>query len=401
VSARSRTRDPAALRVAMVLLDYLPVQGGAQRQLAALAPLLRDRGVEMHVVTRRAPGAPARECKDGVAVRRLPAPGPRALAGPVFAAAALTRVAALRPDVVHAFSLFSPSLVAIWAKRLLGVGTLCKVLRGGRAGDVERLRGKPLAGMRVRRLRAAIDGLVAISDEIDAELDALGIPAARRHRIPNGVDTRRFQPAPPEEQARRRRELGLPAAPIVVYCGRLVPEKRVDVLLEAWRGVEARLPGANLVIVGDGVEAAALRRSAGPGVRFVGEADDVLPFLQAADVFALPSDTEGSSNALLEAMAAGLPVVATRVGAATEVVAEGAGRLVAPGDAVSLASALEAILTDPARARLGAAGRARVVSDYALAGVADRLVRLYREVAPRAAVREPGGGRLAAGRRAS
>lgn len=371
------------MRVAMLILEYLPIAGGAQRQLAALAPLLRERGVEVEVITRRAPGLAARDSVEGVPVRRLPAPGPRAAASLAFSAAATAELARMRPHVVHAYSLFSPATIAVLARRRLGAAALVKVLRGGSRGDVERLRAKPFAGARIRALRRAVDGFVTISGEIDAELAALGVPEAKRRRIPNGVDTERFSPAAAaERQALRRRLLGGEEAPTAIYCGRLVAEKRVELLLEAWRSVRRRLPEARLVVVGGGPEAAALEASAGAGVSFAGPVDDVLPWLRAADAFVLPSDTEGLSNALLEAMATGLPVVATRVGAAAEVLRDGEhGRLVAPGRAAELADALADTLRDPCRAEVGARARSRATTAYALPSVADRLCDLYEELA--------------------
>jgi glycosyltransferase involved in cell wall biosynthesis len=369
------------VRVAMVILEYAPITGGAQRQLETVAPLLAQRGVDVDVLTRRSGALAAREEIGGVPVHRLAAPGPKATASLGFTAAALARLAALRPDVIHAYSLFSPATIAVLARRALGTPAVVKVLRGGNGGDVERLRAKTAASIRIRALRAAIDGFVAISDEIDTELAELGITSARRHRIPNGVDTQRFRPAAPEQRAALRRRLALPDAPTVVYCGRLVREKRVDLLLESWRALRERRSDVSLVIVGDGPEAPSLLQLAGPGVHFAGACDDVVPYLQSGDAFVLPSDAEGLSNAMLEAMAVGLPIVATRVGAAAEVVGGcGAGRLVPAGDARALRDALEATLTDPARTDLGARARARVVGAFGLASVADRLVRLYETV---------------------
>ena len=366
----------------MVILDHLPLEGGAQRQLAAVAPLLERRGVEVHVLTRRRNGLARRAEIGGVPVHRLPAPGTRTTASLGFTAAALNRIAALRPDVVHAYSLFSPATIAGLAKQLFGTATVVKVLRGGRAGDVERLRARAFSRSRIRWIRGTIDRFVTISSEIDAEIDALGIARERRRSIPNGVDTDRFRPATPALRRQRRHELALPDAPTAVYCGRLVSEKRIDLLLAAWEGIDLGQPRASLVIVGAGPESERLRRLAGSRVHFAGETADVLPYLQAADVFVLPSATEGLSNALLEAMAAGLPPVATRVGGATDVVADRiTGRLVAPGDRDALREALGSVLADPAREALGARARASVVGTHALPSVADRLVALYQELA--------------------
>lgn len=379
------------MRVAMVILEYSPLTGGAQRQIAAVAPMLAQRGIEVHVLTRQLQLAALaeREEIDGVPVHRLAAPGPKAIASLCFTTNAIARLAALRPDIVHAHSLFSPATIAALARERFGVGAVVKVLRGGRGGDVERLRAKLASGVRVRALRHSIDGFVAISDEIDAELDGLGIAPGRRHRIPNGVDTARFRPAAPADRAMQRRRLALPAGPTAIYCGRLVREKQVALLLEAWKRLSQRRPEGALVIVGDGPEGASLRRMAPPGVHFTGAREDVLPYLQCADAFVLPSDAEGLSNAMLEAMAVQLPIVATRVGAATELVSDpDMGRLVRPRDPIALSDALEVVLFDPARADLGQRARERVVNAFDLGSIADRLASLYEEVS---------NGRVAAG----
>jgi glycosyltransferase involved in cell wall biosynthesis len=374
----------------MVILEYHPITGGAQQQLAALAPLLRRRGIEVEILTRRVPGRPKAEVIDGVRVERLAAPGPKAIASLVFTVSALMRLYRRPPDVVHAYSLFSPTTVATLAHRLLSLPTVVKVLRGGIAGDAERLRRKPLAQRRIRALQHHVDRVVAISNEIREELSALGIPAERVVAIPNGVDIEHFRPLAGSDRARLRASLGWTEAPTGVFCGRLVPEKRIELLLEAWAKLRLRHPEAQLSIVGTGPCEAALRKLPHEGVRFEGAVEDVAPYLQAADCFVLPSDAEGLSNAMLEAMSAGLPVVATRVGGAPDLVAEACtGRTVAPGDADALAEALLSVLEDPARARLGARGRERVAQGYCLAATADRLAALYRELAPHDATEVP------------
>jgi glycosyltransferase involved in cell wall biosynthesis len=364
----------------MLILEYHPITGGAQRQLASVAPLLADRGVQVEVWTRAVRGLPRTERIAGVPVRRLGRAGAGAAAS--FAAEAAVRLARSRPDVLHAYSLFSPAAVALLARRALGVPAVVKVLRSGWLGDAARLRRKPFGAHRAAALARGIDRFVAISGEIDAELDALGVAPERRCHIPNGVDTDRFRPASALERAGLRRRLGLPDHPIAVYAGRLVPEKHVDDLLAAWAHVRSDR-AAELLVLGAGPCEADLRRSPPAGVRFLGDVGDVSTHLRAADAFVLPSSTEGLSNAMLEAMAAGLAVVATSVGGALDLIQDGrSGRLVAPRDPPALASALGAVLADSARAqRLGAAARERVTSAYSLPVVADRLMHLYRDLA--------------------
>jgi len=173
----------------------------------------------------------------------------------------------------------------------------------------------------------------------------------------------------------------------VLALGRLSPEKGQDVLLEAF----SRLPAdehRHLLLAGDGALRPVLERRAaalGERVRLLGWRDDPWALLGAADVFVLPSRREGLPIALLEALAVGLPVVATHVGAVGEVLAGGAcGHLVEPDDAAALAAALAEVLGDgKVRARLGEAGRTRVDAAYDVAGQTRALEALYRAVAAR------------------
>jgi glycosyltransferase involved in cell wall biosynthesis len=366
----------------MLILEYHPTNGGAQRQLASLAPHLQERGIEIHVLTRQVGGYPARELVDGIAVHRLPAPGPKASASAVFTAAAMVRLRELAPDVVHAHSLFSPTTVAVLAHRLLGLPTVAKALRGGELGDVFRIGRKAFSRLRIAAIRAHIDRFAVISREIEAELAAMGVAAEKRVQLPNGVDLERFRPLAAEARDALRLELGVDQGPVVLFCGRLVPEKGVDRLLGAWRGVRKRLENAQLVVLGGGPLEPELRAAAGPGVRFEGELADVSPWLRAADAFVLPSTAEGLSNAILEAMAAALPVVATRVGGAADCIEDGrSGVLVPPEDTPALADALAKLLVDPNREQLGARARAIAEQRYSLESLADQLAALYQELA--------------------
>jgi glycosyltransferase involved in cell wall biosynthesis len=170
-----------------------------------------------------------------------------------------------------------------------------------------------------------------------------------------------------------RAALGLsPGITVVAFVGRLSPEKAPEVLLRAVRGT-----GLTLLVAGEGPLRDVLEAEADAGqVRFLGFLPDVASVLAAADVLALPSRTEGLPMAALEAMAAGLPVVASAVGSLPEVLADGAGVLVPPGDVSALRRALERLSSPKVRAAVGAEGRRRVESRYA----ATTMARRYREL---------------------
>jgi glycosyltransferase involved in cell wall biosynthesis len=370
-------------RVAMIIQGYHPRIGGAERQLMALAPLLQERGVDVQILTRRYPGLAPFEMIQGVPVHRLPIPGPKALASMTFTIAALPLLRRLRPDVIHAHELFSPTTTAVTAKRWLGIPVVVKILRGGIAGDILRLKHKTFGDRRIANFRRNVDAFITISEEIDAELAGIGIPPERRPFIPNGVDTHRFAPLPSAQKQAQRAALGLPATgPIAVFAGRLASEKRIDQLVSVWPAVRAAHPDAHLVVLGTGPEEEALKRSAGAGVHFAGRTEDVAPYLQAADLFVLPSATEGLSNALLEAMSCGLVTIATSVGGAPDLIEHDvSGWLIPPDQPPALQAALLTLLGDPARwDRLGQRARERVINDYALPVIASRLCALYQQV---------------------
>jgi len=207
-------------------------------------------------------------------------------------------------------------------------------------------------------------------------------------RVQKGVDADRFRPDGPDE----RQRLGLLEKRVIVAIARLVPLKNLSLLLEATALVRGRVPDLHVAIVGDGPEAAMLaQRAAARGlsdcVTFAGYVPqpDTPAWYRTGDVFALSSDFDNSPNAVLEAMACGLPIVATDVGGVREFVASGAGGLVVPrGDAAALARALETYLVAPERARAaGSHNRTRASSDFSWRASALRLLDVYRQVMAR------------------
>ena len=205
--------------------------------------------------------------------------------------------------------------------------------------------------------------------------------------VPTGVDLARFRPADPHEA---RRLLGLPERPTLVIVATLRNWKGHAYLLDAWASLRPRLPSWQLVIVGDGPQRRNLERriaesGIGDTVRLVGRRDDVPVWLGAAELFALPSyGEEGVPQAIMQAMACGLAVVSTPVGAIPEVVTEGeTGLLVAPRNTQALAAALERLMTDAAlRRRFGAAGLEQARQRFGIELMLDRMEAVFRRFAP-------------------
>lgn len=205
--------------------------------------------------------------------------------------------------------------------------------------------------------------------------------AARWIVVPNGVDLATFSEGTAEERSSARRRLELGEGPLVVCVGRLCRQKGQDVLLDAWPEITSRVPDAQLVLVGDGPDAEALRRRAGSGVRLVGPRSDVDRWLAAADVVALPSRWEGMSIGMLEAMARGRSIVATDVPGALEALDDEAGAVVPPEDAPALAEAIAVRLLDPVRATAeGRRARQRAEQSFDLNAMTARIAGVYEEV---------------------
>jgi len=373
------------LRVAMLIQAYYPRLGGAERQLDSLIPFLKDLCIEVEIFTRRYDRALSHfEMINDIPVHRLPVPGPKPLAALSFSLSAIPLLKRFKPDIIHAHELLSPATTAILAKRIFGTPVVAKVLRGGKLGDLAKLKNRAFGSRRIDSIKHGIDSFIVISTEIDGELADLGVPTERRIFIPNGVDLDRFKPLSFEDKSNLRRSLNLPNGLIVVFSGRLDPEKRVKELIEIWNVVVGMYPDATLLILGTGTEEGKLKQLAGKNVRFEGNLKDVAPYLSASDIFVLPSSTEGLSNALLEAMASGLSTIATSVGGAIDLIEDGKnGILISPNDPQELLSALLILLSDPAlRNQFGFNARKFIGKNYSIPMVAERLNALYRELAP-------------------
>jgi len=212
----------------------------------------------------------------------------------------------------------------------------------------------------------AIDRIIAISSAIRSVLVDCGIPEERISVVHSGIDLARFSEMPSREEARSRLDLG-DDRPVLGSVAALTDHKGHRFLLEAWSRVLADHPRAVLLLAGTGELEKQLRQQAAglpaPGsVRFLGFQADVPGLLAALDLFVLSSHLEGLCTSLMDAMAAGLPVVATAAGGIPEVVEDGStGVLVPPRDPAALAGAILDLLADPGRReRLGGAGRESV-----------------------------------------
>jgi glycosyltransferase involved in cell wall biosynthesis len=228
----------------------------------------------------------------------------------------------------------------VLAARALGKPCAVKV----HGSDLNVIAKRPSARAVLRHVLPRAHAMVSVSEALSDELEGLGVPRPRIHLVANGVNTDLFAP---RDKGEARRALGLsPTAAVVTFVGRLEPQKGVGELLEAIPRVRARIGDVVFVLIGEGEWTERVKKEAAasngaivaPGARPLKE---VAQWLAASDVLTLPSWMEGTPNVVLEALASGRPVVATRVGGIPDVLADpGAGRLVPARDARALADAL-------------------------------------------------------------
>lgn len=388
----------------MLSAYYFPLQGGSETHARAIAVYLSRHGFRVTIVTRRVDRqSPALETVDGLPVHRVWPDGPRT--GPrkwLMIPFAIYRILTLRRefDLIYCPGYQGIGVAAIVSGKLLGRPV---ILRSGNLGV---LRGDqwtlPLSRWgigahswavswmkaRLRNLYMKADAFVCNSREIEREALACHVPPDHVHYLPNAVDVARYRLPHEGEKARIRSDEGWPAdALVVLYVGRLSLEKGVMDLLEAWRDV--RLEHAVLVLVGPDMTGNLM--DAGPAARhyvsdhglqdrviFYGESRDPARLLRAADMYVQPSHYEAFSNAVIEAMATGLPLVASSVGGMLDcIVDDDNGVFCRPADAADIALKLGRLLNDPQlRARLGTSARQSVVAHFDEATIFARFADL-------------------------
>lgn len=296
-------------------------------------------------------------------------------------------VAERRIDLLHAHD-YKTNLLALLLSRSCGVAALSTVHGWTGHSARERYCYYPTD----KRVLARFPRLIAVSSDIARELMAHGAPPARVTTILNGIDHRLFR-RDAANVADARAALGLEPQHIALGAvGRLEPQKRFDLLIEAFAELHANRPELRLVIAGDG----SLRRTLeeqrnGRGLKnqiiLTGHVTDVIPLHHAFDLFVQSSDYEGTPNSVLEAMAMATPIVATEAGGTAELVHDGVhGRIVPIGRIDRLMHAIDAALLDPsATRRMVTRARQRVEGDLSFESRVRRVEDIYQEVSRDAA----------------
>lgn len=368
------------IRVLMVISYFYPYRAGAENQALLLSENLMKRGVKVSVLTRH-----FKERLNFEYVKCIPVY--RSIRtvemGKLFGAAyffcsLIFMLFKWRSyDVIHCHILHGfHSAAAVLMKILIRKKVVIKVANTGLKSDFLTLK-KVLFGSFLLKFLKRADAVVALCRQSVIEAKEEGFSDNQMICIPNGVDTGRFKPSSryPDKRAR------------IVCVGRLVEIKGVDILMDAFRLLYDEGIRLKLEIFGEGQEKNRLEENA----RYLGISEDVIfhgviqdleNYLDNACVFVQPSLAEGMSNVILEAMAAGLPVVATRTGGAPDIIQDGInGLLVEPGSAEQIRHAVKKVISDePFAQKLGKQARKTIEEKYSIDIVVDRYLELYNKI---------------------
>ena len=403
------------LRVLLLTETFHPEIGGGERQAHLLSRALVRRGHEVTIITRRSrPELPSERLDDGVRVIRIGPTGRGRWKKWGLAVSAIEPLVRLRSraDVVFVSGYRIMGMPAVLITKMLGRTCVLKADSSGemsgeffRAG-LSRFHLAPASsavrlfvGSRNALLRRA-DAFIAISSEIARELRAHGVPAERIHQLPNAVDMGHCRPANFAERAALRRRLGLPDGPVVIYTGRLVSYKGLPLLLRVWCELHRSGTPGTLVLVGSGgtdmhncendLREYVAHERLDDSVVFAGEVDNVDDYLRASDAFVFPTENEAFGVSLVEAMACGLPSVATPVGGIPDFLVDGRNGLLAePGNFAQLRDRIAVLAAGgDAVSALGRAARETVVSRFSIDAVVERYLGVFESLLDRGAVKK-------------
>jgi len=330
--------------------------GGSERHLLTLLPALAERGVDVRFLGLDDPSRAPDPFYDALTVpyERLPAPRD---VDPALARR--VRRAARQADLVHTHLVHADVYGALGARRLVSTKHNDDPFRAGAFRYVERALAR-----RAERIIAITHALARF------QIERVGLPADKVEVIHYGLDG-----LPAAWGENHPDDVPADARVLLCVC-RLEPQKGVDVAIQALE----QIPDAHLVVLGEGPEHADLERLGGERVHLLGRVPDVGAWLRRAELLVHPVRWEGFGLALLEAMLASLPVVASRVSSIPEIVVDGqTGLLVPPDDPSALAEAVNRVLAEPGE--YGGRGRARAQSELSVARMTERTLTVYERAA--------------------
>jgi L-malate glycosyltransferase len=387
------------MKVLMVISQFYPIIGGAEKQAQLLAKTLLLKGIEVKIVTGLWEfGMLRKEMIDGIEVRRnfscwrmFGIKGIRTIGGLIYMFTLGLYLLTHRReyDIIHVHQVLYPAFISVLVgKSILKKPVLAKNACSGLTSDIKYIKRFPFGNLQLKYLIKHLGCLIAVNEEGISEFAAIGYPERKIQHIPNGVSVSMA---------------GIRKSDDVLYVistVRLDRQKGIDVLLKAWAKVVAQEKTPRLLILGEGPlesELKALTKSLEitDSVKFVGLVNNPEDYLKTSDIFVLPSRAEGMSNALLEAMCTGLSCIATNISGNTELISkktrqpvslgefiiEKNGILINPDDDGGLYKAILFLIKSKRdREDIGRNGFEFIRTNYSIDLVADKYIALYQSM---------------------
>jgi len=367
--------------VLMIISQFYPLLGGAEVQAQQLASGLIKRGIKVSILTRRFKGLPRYEVIGGIPVyREIRTIEMGILWGICYIVSVFTFLYRKRKEyeiihchIVQGFHTF----ISLFFKYFFKKRVIVKMSSSGETSDLKILKELKCGVLFLRWIRN-VDKIISVCKKASLEILHNGFSKETLVEIPNGIDINRFS----ERSLRNKNDIRT-----ITYIGRLDSYKGVNFLIEGFKQLLSKVDSVRLNIVGDGPDEPLLKNAAkelgiADHITFKGRREDILSELYNTDIFVLPSLSEGMSNVLLEAMACGLPVVATFVGGNSDLIRDRYnGILIPPRDSTMLSVALLELLEDEELAqRLGEEARKTIEKNYSMDQIVDKYIKLYERL---------------------
>ena len=341
------------------------------------------KGVGVTIVTSRFDRKWSRhELIDGVKVIRLFSPRIKVVGALLFLASLVGYIIKHRNQyaLIHTFQIGYTATLSILMGILLKKPSLLKLASSGRGGDIQRAR-KSIGGRVFLCIAKKASRIVMVSKTVKQELISESVNPVKLFHVGNGVNVNGYNQNGDKSQTRRK--LKIPDKKTVIYTGRLSSEKGVDFLIKSFSRMYKEF-NCQLIIIADGPEKKNIEQiiedlEVTDAVVLIPAVDEVAPYLKAADLFVLPSQFEGLSNSLLEAMASGLPVISTSVGGSIDIIENGLnGVLIEYNNEEGLSQEISNLLGDPGlSSNLGKQGRETVEKYHDMDAIANKHLEIY------------------------
>lgn len=389
----SKSAGKSLKSVCMLVTNIDAQTGGIQKNSRILLKEFNKRGIKTFVCTRNYHHLPRNEVKDGTVFHRSPVFGNSMAANSIlYLIDSFFWLIWNRKnyDVLHCQQMYGPAMVAALVNLFVKKPILVRVTAAGELGEVKHVQQMPFAKLRLKLLRR-ISKWVVLTKQMKAELETLSISPEKIQIIYNATIISQEAAFNPRIRKDFRAKLGLGYEKFAIFVGRLSEEKGLDVLVKAWQAVRKEYPQAHLLLLGEGgayrnvekeTKDLVVRLKLEEAIHFLGHINNAKDYLLASDIFVLPSRTEGMSNSLVEAMAAGTAIVATDIAANREIcIDEVNSLLVKPNESEMLAEAIIKLFDMPNTAEnLGRQAKTFAEENLSIQAMTDKYVSLYQEM---------------------